>query len=170
MIRALVMVLATALAATGLAAASNGTQRVVVESFTEQYAFDIDCDEFGGFDFVNEVEGTVKVRVTDVLDSDGTLMQTVIEEVYEETDTNSLSGESLPLRGAAHVVLDYAANTRTLTGAVLVGMARGEGTYIQDSGRIVMTLETSEPLFVAGPHEGFFAGVDNLVCAALADG
>jgi hypothetical protein len=170
MIKALVLTLTTALSLTGIAAASSGTQRIVVESFTAQYAFDIDCAEFGGYDFVNEVEGTVKVRVTDVLSSDGTVLQTVVEEVYEETDTNALSDASLPLRGAAHVVLDYGANTRTLTGALLVGTARGGGTYIQDTGRIVMTLDTSEPLFVGGPHEGFFAGTDNLVCAALAEG
>jgi hypothetical protein len=31
-----------------------------------------------------------------------------------------------------------------------------------------MTLDTHEPLFVAGPHEVFFGGIDPLTCAALA--
>jgi hypothetical protein len=35
---------------------------------------------------------------------------------------------------------------------------------------LATAFDTRDPLFVAGPHEGFFAGVDNLVCAALAEG
>jgi len=68
-------------------------------------------------------------------------------------------------------VWDYASNTRTLTGAVFMGMRPGKGTYIQDAGRITLTLDTRIAQFVAGKHEAYFgSGVDYAVCRALAAG
>jgi hypothetical protein len=56
-----------------------------------------------------------------------------------------------------------------IDGKVWLGTKPGSGTYVHDTGRIVMTLDTNEPLLVAGPHEAFLAGgVDIPVCAALA--
>ena len=43
--------LVAALAVAGVASASGGKSRVVVESFSESYAFSVDCAEFGEFDF-----------------------------------------------------------------------------------------------------------------------
>jgi hypothetical protein len=150
-------------------AGANGKERVLVESFTESYAFAVDCGDFGPYAFESEVEGSVRVRVTDVLDRNGALLQTVFHIFLKETDTNSVSGKSLPLRTALHEVWDYASNTRTLSGAVFVGTEPGAGTYVQDTGRITLTLDTREAQFVAGPHEAFFGGgVDPIVCAALA--
>ena len=64
---------------------------------------------------------------------------------------------------------DYASNTRTITGAVFVGNSPG-GKWVQDTGRITMTLDTRIASFVAGPHEAFFAtGGSILACAALAE-
>ena len=147
----------------------NGKERVLVESFTESYAFAVDCGDFGPYAFENEVEGSARVRVTDVLDRDGAPLQTVFHIVLQETDTSSMSGRSLPLRTAIHEVWDYASNTRTLSGAVFVGTEPGAGTYVQDTGRITMALDTRVAQFVAGPHEAFFAGgIDPVVCAALA--
>jgi hypothetical protein len=168
--RKLVAVLGAAamLVPAGMASA-GGKERVLVESFTESYAFAVDCGDFGPYAFENEVEGSARVRVTDVLDRDGALLQTVFHIVLKETDTNSVSGKSLPLRTAVHEVWDYASNTRTLTGAVFLGTEPGAGTYVQDTGRITMTLDTREAQFVAGPHEAFFGGgIDPVVCEALA--
>lgn len=68
-----------------------------------------------------------------------------------------------------HEVLDWASHTRTLSGNVALGTKPGGGTYIQETGRITMTLDTREALFVAGTHEAFVAGgIDVPVCAALA--
>ena len=40
---------------------------------------------------------------------------------------------------------------------------------IHDVGRITMTLDTHEVLFLAGPHSVFFSGgIDPVVCARLA--
>jgi hypothetical protein len=149
-------------------AASNGTQRVVVASGTLEYAFDVDCAAFGGDDFTNQVEGAFTGRLTEVLSGDGALLQTVLQGVFEETDTNSVTGAVLPLRGAIHEVLDYGPNTRTISGAAYIGKAPGPGLYIQDTGRLTHTLDTHETLFVAGPHEGWFGGDDDIVCEALA--
>lgn len=157
------------LALTGSAAAA-GKQRVVVDRYSEPYEFAIHCLEFGPYDFDNLVSGHERTRVTEVIAADGTLLQTVIHTTFSETDTNSDSGASLGLKASYHEVLDYAANTRTLSGKVALGTQPGGGTYIQEVGRITMALDTYEPLFVAGPHEAFFAGgIDVPVCAALAD-
>jgi hypothetical protein len=51
---------------------------------------------------------------------------------------------------------------------VWIGNQPGAGTFIQDTGRIVIDLETGEAISIAGPHEGFQNGVDETVCAALA--
>jgi hypothetical protein len=168
---ATVACVAAALVATAVAHAGGGKERVVVDSFVGDYAFAIDCGEFGPYAFENEVAGSGRERVTDVYDENGALLQTVVHFVFRETETNSVSGKTLPLEGAGQVVLDWGTNTRTLTGAVAVGTEPGEGIYVQDTGRITFTLDTREALFVAGPHEGFFAGgIDAVVCPALAEG
>lgn len=157
-----------ALAMVGVASASDGKSRVVVESFSESYAFSADCAEFGPYAFEIDVVGDVKVRVTDVVAADGELLQTEIHVVFRETDTNSVSGKSLRLHQAANEVWDYASNTRTISGAVFVGNSPG-GTWVQDTGRITMTLDTRIASFVAGPHEAFFGGgLDVIACGALA--
>lgn len=168
MLRILALV-AGGLVALGGTAAAAGTQREVVDRVSEPYEFPIDCAEFGAHDFENLVSGTQRLQVTEVRAKDGTLLQTVIQSTFTETDTHSVSGASLGLKGAFHEVLDYAANTRTLSGKVALGTRRG-GTYIQETGRISMALDTYEAIFVAGPHAAFFAGgIDVPVCAALAD-
>ncbi len=148
---------AFALANTGPAAAA-AKQRVVVDRFSEDYAFAIDCGDFGPYGFDNEVVGHQRVAVTDVLAADGTLLQTVLNIGLTETDANSVTGETLRLKGAVHEVWDYAANTRTISGKVWSGTVPGEGAVIHDVGRIRMTLDTNEVLFVAGPHSVFFSG------------
>ena len=161
--------LVAALALAGLASASaGGSSRVVVESFSDDYAFSADCAQFGPYAFEIQVEGHVKVRVTDVLSKEGELLQTLIHVVFRETNTNSVSGKSLPLHQAANEVWDYASNTRTISGAVFVGNSPG-GKWVQDTGRIIMTLDTRIASFVAGPHEAFFGGgLDVIACGALA--
>lgn len=164
---AIVAVLTTA----AVAGASNGKQRIVVERVVDEYSLvAVDCGDFGPYAFSIEVEGTLRVSVVDVLADDGSLLQTVFHFVLDETDTNSVSGKSLPLHGVKNEVWDYGSNTATASGAVYIGTERGQGTYVQDTGRIVMTLDTRVAQFVAGPHEAFFGGgIDAVLCAALAD-
>lgn len=172
MFRALILGLATAalLAATGVAGASNGEERIV-DRFVDEYSFvAIDCGEFGPYAFSVVAEGRLRGSVTNILAADGSLLQTVFHFVLDETDTNSVSGKSLPLHGVKHEVWDYGSNTRTGTGGVYIGTARGDGTYVQEAGRLTMTLDTRIAQFVAGPHEAFFGGgIEAVLCAALAD-
>lgn len=157
--------------ALGGSAGAAGKHRVVVDQVNEPYEFTIDCSDFGPYSFDNIVSGHQRVRVTEVRADDGTVLQTVFNSTFSETDTNSESGATLGLKSAMHEVLDYGGNTRTISGKVALGTRPGGGgTYIQEVGRIVMALDTYEPLFVAGPHPAFFAGgIDVPVCAALAD-
>lgn len=158
-------------ALTGSASAQAAPkERVVVDRFTESYESTVDCGDFGPYEFKNQFAGVQKVTVTDVFARDGELLQTVLHFNVRETQTNSVSGATLSLKGAVHEVWDYASNTRTLNGKVWLGTQPGGGTYVQDTGRITMTLDTNEPIFVAGPHEAFFGGgLDVPVCAALAE-
>lgn len=165
---------ATALAVAGVfaiaaPAGAAKTQRVVVDRFADEYTGSVNCANHGPYTFFNEYSGRERVQVTEVLAADGTLLQTVFSLVLQETQSNSLSGATLPLKGAVHEVWDYASNTRTLDGKVWLGTQRGAGTYVHETGRIVMTLDTHVASFVAGPHAAFFAGgIDPAVCAALA--
>jgi hypothetical protein len=165
------LIVTAVLVATGAATASNGKQRVVVERFVEEFSFvPVDCGDLGPYDFSIRAEGTFRATITDVFGADGTLLQTVLHLQLDETDTNTVSGKSLPLHGAIHEVWDYASNTRTQSGVVFIGTTPGVGTYIQETGRISMTLDTHDVLFLAGPHPAFFeGGIDPAMCAALAD-
>jgi hypothetical protein len=144
------------------------TKRVVVERGVDQYKFAIDCADFGPFGFENIVEGEQHAQVIEVLAADGTLLRTEFHLTFIETDTNSVTGASLPLKAAVREILDWETNTRTQTGMVALGTQPG-GPYIQEVGRIVMTIDTHEVSFLAGPHDAFFeGGIDPRVCGALA--
>jgi hypothetical protein len=162
---------AAVLAASLIVAAPAGAarmERVVVDRFSDTYELAIDCGEFGPYAFENLVSGRERVRVTEV-SADGELLQTIFSITLHETDTNSVTGKVLPLHGTIHEVWDHVANTRTMDGAVWMGNAPGEGAVVQETGRIVMTLDTHEAFFVAGPHPAFFkGGIDPAVCGYLA--
>jgi hypothetical protein len=165
------LLVAAVLVATGTASASNAKERVVVERVVDEYSFvPVDCADVGEYAFSIKAEGTLRFTATDVFGADGTLLQTVFHIVIDEVDTNTVSGKTLPLHAAAREVWDYASNTRTQSGIVAIGASPGGGTYIQETGRITMTLDTREVLFLAGPHPAFFeGGIDPALCAALAD-
>ncbi|MGI8972801.1 MAG: hypothetical protein ACR2HI_01335 [Gaiella sp.] len=159
---------ALVLGSAGVAGASNGKDRVLVERFGGEYSFGVDCAEFGPYSFEILVEGEDRGSVTDVFDGDGALVQTVFHISLQETATNAVTGRELSLKGNVHEVWDYASNTRTVTGVVYMGRT-SDGKAFQDTGRIDITLDTREATFVAGPHDVFFGGgLDAVVCAALA--
>lgn len=163
-------VAALCLLGTGASADAAGKTRMVVERFTDTYEFAVDCRPFGPYDFEVLVSGREYVMVTDVVADDGVLLQTVVHARFVETDTNSETGATLPLRRSAHEVWNWGEGTRTITGAVLVGTQGGGGTWVQDTGLITLTIDTDEPVRVAGPHEAFFGGgLDLIGCVALAE-
>lgn len=152
-----------ALTATASAQA-DGTQRVA-DRFSGAYELAVPCGD--AFDVL--VSGTEQGQFTEILAADGTLLQQVLNIRFSETNTNSETGESITLKGVAHVVWDFASNTRSLDGKVFLATRPGDGVVIQDTGRITITLDTSEALFVAGPHGVFFGGgLDAVVCDELA--
>jgi hypothetical protein len=166
---------ATAVAAlcvlgTAASAEAAGKDRIVVERFSNTYELTVDCQPFGPYDFDVLVSGREHVTVTDVVADDGTLLQTVVQVRFTESNTNSESGATVPLKRSAREVWDWGEGTRTITGAVLVGTKRGGGTWVQDTGLLTLTIDTDEPVVVAGPHEAFFGGgIDAIGCAALAE-
>ena len=165
---ALIAALGALALGTPATAGANGKQRIVVDRFTEPYEDSVDCAELGPYEFEVQFAGSQRVAVTDVVGADGTLLQTVFSIGLSETDVNSVTGETILLKGAVHEVWDYASNTRTISGKVWLATAPGEGKAFQDTGRITMTLDTGEPLFIAGPHDVFAGDLDEMVCARLA--
>lgn len=150
-------------------AVAAGTERVVVARFHAPYESIVDCSAHGPYDFENAFSGRQRLSVTEVYDAEGTLVRTVLSATFSEIDTNTDSGYSLPLRGGYTQVFDWVAGTMTLTGNVAHGKSPDGGSYLLEVGRLVLTLDAREPVFVAGPHEVLEAGgVNPAICAALA--
>jgi hypothetical protein len=134
---------------------------------TNPYGGSFDCSE-AGYDFTMEWEGVEHVAEKDRFDGSGELIGFTLHIRFREVDTNTKTGKTLVMRGSETENWDLVAGTRTLTGATFIGNQPGGGTFIQDTGRIVIDLETGEAISIAGPHDGFHNGVDETVCAALA--
>lgn len=163
---------AVAIASCLLAAPAHaaGVTRDVVASFSEPYAFTVDCSQLGDYAFDLLVEGEQQVTITTVTGADGTLSQTVIRSSFSETDTNSVSQASLPLSGSLVDVTDHLAGTRTVRGSIARGTQPGAGTYFQEAGQIVFDGGVGNVLFAAGRHDAVaFGGINASLCAALAD-
>ena len=154
----------------GASAQAAGKTRVVVERFSEPYEFPVDCSPYGPYDFDVLVSGRENTRVIDVFAKDGTLLQTVLHTRLSETDTNSETGAAVTLKRSANEVWYWAEGVRTVHGTVWMGTQPGSGSFVQDTGLITLTIDTNEPVRVAGPHEAFFfeGGVDAMVCRQLA--
>lgn len=163
------LTLALAGAAVAAPAQGAGSTRTVVADFSEPYGFTVDCAAFGDYAFDIEVRGEQRVRVTTVTAADGTLRETVIHSSFQETDTNSISGASLPLAGTMNEVLDELAGTRTVRGDIARGTQPGTGTYFKESGQIVFSGGVGNVAFAAGRHDAIaLGGINPSLCAALA--
>jgi len=134
---------------------------------TNPYSGSFDCSEVG-YDFTTEWEGVEHVVFKDRFDESGELIGYTFRNRFREVDTNTATGETVVMRGSETENWDLVAGIRTLTGATFIGNVPGAGTFIQDTGRIVIDLDTGEAISIAGPHDGFHNGVDETVCAALA--
>ena len=158
-------IVSVVLAFAGVAEAATGTERVR-DRFGGPYAFANPCAPHGyAFDVL--IDGSDRWSITDVFDADGNLLRTVFHISFTETNTNSVTGKTLALHVRAYDVWDYTTNTRTAT-VNTIGRTP-DGKAFQDTGRVVMTLDTREPSFVAGPKDVFFGGgLDKVVCDALA--
>ena len=156
-----------ALIAAALLPASAGAaqrERVLVERVTFPYDGAADCGTFA-----IEFSGVQRFTAWDIYE-DGELVQSVFIQGFKETDTHSVTGATLTLRGQARELWEYDEGTRTISGAVYVGNRPGAGTWVHDSGRITMTLEDRIASFIAGPKEVFFGGgIDAYACGVFAE-
>ena len=134
---------------------------------TNPYTGSFDCSG-AGYDFTMEWEGVEYVVFKDRFDDSGELIGFIFKIRFREVDTNTATGKTVISRGSETENWDLVAGIRTLTGATFIGTQPGAGTFIHDTGRIVIDLDTGEAIFIAGPHDGFHNGIDETVCAALA--
>jgi hypothetical protein len=146
------------------AAGAAQRERVLVERVSFPYEGAADCGTFAvGY------SGVQRFKAWDIYEDD-VLVETVFIQGFKETDTHSVTGATLPLHGQVRELWDYGTGTRTMSGAIYVGTRPGAGTWVHDSGRIIMTLEDRIASFVAGPKEVFFGGgLDAFTCRVMAE-
>jgi hypothetical protein len=130
------------------------------------YTFTVDCGPYG-FDFANHVQGTETLFVETFYDADGNPVKVVVHDGFTETDTNSVTGKSLPFSQTWVNTLDLVAGTRTVVGKAIVMTDPGKGIVIQDTGRVVFDAP-HHVSFEAGRHEPLHGDIDQLACSALA--
>jgi hypothetical protein len=149
-------------------AGAAGTSHVIVDTIVEQGGGTVDCSEFGPYGFNVDYSGTERVQISEVRAKDGTVLQTIVHGTVHEIDRNSVTGMALPLKQAFTQVFDWPSNTRTLTGVVYMGTQPGSGTWVHDTGRITLDLDTSDVVSIAGRHEAYYGNIDKISCDALA--
>lgn len=134
--------------------------RPTIETFTIAISGVEDCD---GFKDVFAGEATV--RQTTYVDAAGNPVTIRLHVSAFETDTNSLTGTTIEVRGAFTIVIDLVSGTFTETGLSLISNQPGQGAVIQDTGRVVFD-SAGEIVFEAGPHDAL--DDPGIFCAALA--
>jgi hypothetical protein len=82
-------------------------------------------------------------------DADGNPVKVVVHDGFTETDTNSVTGKTLPFTQTWVNTFDPVAGTRTVVGKAFVMTDPGKGAVIHDAGRVV---------FDAPFHVSFEAG------------
>jgi hypothetical protein len=129
------------------------------------YEFTVDCSPYG-FAFSNEVKGEESLWVETFYDANGNPVKVVVHDGFTETDTNSVTGKTLPFSQTWVNTYDLVAGTRTVVGKALLMTAPGKGVVIQDTGRV--DVDAPEHVsFEAGQHAPLHGDLDQLVCTAL---
>lgn len=135
---------------------------VLDETFEDNYSVPAEEDPCGVDTDVTLVE---HVRITEFLDKDGNVRSAQVH-VHGTTTTTSAHGELVD-RWALTERFDLEAGTVATTGNVWnVHPASGGRVLINDSGRVVMDLETGEPISIRGPHDTL-EGNFEAACAIL---
>jgi hypothetical protein len=130
------------------------------------YDFTVDCSPYG-FDFANIVQGVETLFVETFYDADGNPVKVVVHDGFTETDTNSVTGKTLPFSQTWVTTYDLVAGTRTVVGKAFVMTDHGKGIVIQDTGRVVFDAP-EHVSFEAGRHEPLHGDLDQLACSAIA--
>lgn len=130
------------------------------------YEFTVDCSPYG-FGFSNIVHGVETLFVETFYGADGNPVKVVIHDGFIETDTNAVTGRTLPFSQTWVNTFDLIAGTRTVVGKAFVMTDPGKGIVIQDTGRVVFDAP-EHTSFEAGQHEPLHGDLDELACNALA--
>jgi hypothetical protein len=118
-----------------------------------------DVDEFLVHEFGVE-------RVTEFFNKDGDLERIHVNVTGSSEITGD--GELLAWENFAFmVIIDFEEGTISQNGNVFNIHVTGEGVVVNDSGRIVFSLEDDSLLAVNGPHEAFFTPPPVLICEAI---
>jgi hypothetical protein len=130
------------------------------------YEFSVDCSPYG-FAFSNNVVGEESLWIETFYDADGNPIKVVVHDGFTETDTNSVTGKTLPFSQTWVNTFDLVAGTRTVVGKAFVMTDPGNGIVILDTGRVVFDAPFHVS-FEAGHHEVLHGDIDQLACSALA--
>jgi hypothetical protein len=131
------------------------------------YEFSVDCSPYG-FNFSNIVQGEESLWIETFYNAGGNPIRVVVHDGFTETDTNSVTGKTLPFSQTWVNTFDLVAGTRTVVGKAFAMIDPGQGIVIQDMGRVVFDAPYHVS-FEAGHHEVLHGDIDQLSCSALAD-
>ncbi len=153
-----------------MVASASASEPVVIEKanqLTRHFEGLTDCQAFG-YDFTFTGDFQVTRTVTQFYSQDGTLLREVRQIRFLGTETNDLTGKSIPVNGVRHITLDFVNGTFTETGVLRRVTVPGEGIVLHESGRVVTGLEDETLISESGPHE-LLHGDLAAYCAVLAD-
>ena len=129
------------------------------------YEFTVDCRPYG-FQFFIETTGQESLWVETFYNANGAPVKVVVHDGFTETDTNSVTGKTLPFSQKWVNTFDLVAGTRTVVGKAFLMTDPGKGVVIQDTGRVVFDAP-EHVSFEAGQHAPLHEDLDQLVCTAL---
>ena len=118
--------------------------------------------------FQDQYVDRYQVTEVDVFDGAGNLLRIEYQAHHTSVDTNSVTGFFLEEHGHFHEVDDFVARTITITGNQEVANRKGTGVVIQDTGRVVLDMDTFDLMFFAGgrKHSQLLLG-EQIWCDAL---
>jgi len=150
------------------AAATAGTPPTNEKVVVIPYAFTVDCSPYG-FAFSIIVQGEETDRIQTFYDAGGNPVKVVDHGGFVETDTNSVTGKTLPFSQTWINTFDLAAGTRTVVGKAFMMTEPGQGAVIRDTGRVVFDAP-EHVIFESGPdHQVLHGDIDQLACTALSN-
>jgi hypothetical protein len=105
-------------------------------------------------------------KVTEFFNKDSELVKIHVQTTGR-TEISDGDGKLLAWENFAQmVIIDFEEGTVTQNGNVFNFHVQGKGVVVNDSGKIVFSLEDGSLLGVRGPHEAFFTPAPVLVCEA----
>jgi hypothetical protein len=154
---ALVAGLVATASALVLASASSAAQDRWTDSF--DYGSSSPCDNFA-----NLWTGHAEERGMTTYDKSGSPVKDIVHQTGTELDWRSDTLASFSVSWSFTLVYDYARDTTTLNGRVVMATSPGAGVLIQDVGKVIFTPDG--PPVVHGPHD-VLAGGNQAYCDAL---